>query len=69
MKLHNSLDVSHHIKMINPKISYLTHRLSIIRIKHNLKLNNNLFSTFIKPLYRLGYSLLINCSNKERIDF
>jgi hypothetical protein len=58
MLIDEDLDYRAHLKSINGKISYLTERLTVFRRKLNLKFIVNLFSIFIKPLYRLGYTLL-----------
>mgnify|MGYP003480065687 CR=1 FL=1 len=56
--LHMDADrqVSEHLKHINKKSAYITYCLRNLRNLDNLKLNSNLFHTFITPNYRLTYA-------------
>lgn len=69
MHLHKDIDFKSHLKAINPKIAFLTHRLSIIRLKDNLKLNRNLYGIFVEPLFRLGFALLLGRGRRPKQDF
>lgn len=57
MEIDSSCNVMTHLKSINPKINFLTHKFGILRHKQNLKLNINLFEIFLKPLFKLGFAL------------
>jgi hypothetical protein len=57
MWVDSNLDLTHHLKSINTKFGYINNRLYPIRAKKSLKLNRNLFLTFITPLYRLAFTL------------
>jgi hypothetical protein len=52
--MNNKLDASIHLSNIQSKITFITHRLTPIRLRNNGKLNLNLFKTLISPLYRLA---------------
>ncbi len=43
MELDRDISFTTHLKSINAKIAFLTHRLSVLRYRDNLKLNKNLF--------------------------
>ena len=69
MRLNYKMDCKEHLRYIGKKITYLTWKLKIIRKKGNLKLNNNLFKTFIEPLYRLGYTMYEHAGKDEKKVF
>lgn len=69
MEIDRELSIIYYLKSINKKISYITFKMAIIRQKRNLKLNNNLFKTFIEPLYRLGFTLYAQASKRDKNSF
>lgn len=48
-----NMRIETHVLAIQPKINYIIHSLRPILLRGHFKLNNNLFKTFIMPLYRL----------------
>ena len=52
----NNLSMESHLKNTRNKATYVTHRLTPIRLKGNTKLNLNLYKIFILPLYRLAFN-------------
>jgi hypothetical protein len=51
------LDLRDHLAQINRKAGFIAHRLYGLRSLDNLRLNLNLFTTFIMPHYRLALTL------------
>jgi hypothetical protein len=58
-----------HLDQIRGKVSYVTHRLTPIRLIGNTKLNLNLFKVFILPLYRLAFNNYGTADTKEQVTF
>jgi hypothetical protein len=50
----NDLGLQQHILHITPKITYITNRLTPVRLRGSATLNANLFKVFISPLFRLS---------------
>ncbi len=57
MNLSKKLDTKSHLGCITEKIAQITYCLSPIRNKKNLKVNRNLFTVFIEPLYRMCFTV------------
>ena len=68
-ELDRNCDVMTHVKTISPKINFLTFRFGVLRHRNNMKLNINLFEIFIKPLFRLGYTLYKMAATKAKEQF
>jgi hypothetical protein len=51
------LDLRDHLAQINRKAGFIAHRLYGLRSIDNLRLNINLFTTFVMPHYRLAFTL------------
>jgi hypothetical protein len=57
MILNSNLEIGPHLKQINAKFGFICSKLLTLRSRQNLKINRNLFITFIAPLYRLAFTL------------
>ena len=60
--MNTRLNTRDHLDYIHPKISFLTNRLTPVRLKRDTKLNLNLFRVFVLPLYRLVANNYEKCS-------
>lgn len=67
LHLNGRLDLRDHLMAINRKAGFLSHKLYGIRILDDLKLNRNLFFTFIMPSYRLAFTQFSRLSTAERL--
>jgi hypothetical protein len=68
MDLDKDLCAKTHLRYINMKIGFITYKLSALRKMANIKLNINLFKTFIAPLYKLA-GAVYRISDKNTKNF
>lgn len=54
--MNGALNMSDHLKAINKKAGFISHRLYGLRLLDNLKVNRNMFQTFVMPSYRLAFT-------------
>jgi hypothetical protein len=55
-----------HLKAINRKANFIAHRLYGIRRIDDLRMNMNMFRTFVMPSYRLAFTLYARLNAAER---
>ncbi len=53
-----------HLRKTNPKIAFITNRLTPLKVKGDLRFNLNLYRVFIMPQYKLMASLFYASSKK-----
>lgn len=63
-------NIDEHMKRISRKASYITLKLKPILLRNNFKLNVNLYSTLIMPLYRLANPIynFLSIHKKQAFD-
>lgn len=53
----NNLGINSHLSQIKSKFSYICKKLTPVRMLKDFRLNSNLFTTIIQPLFRLTSSI------------
>ena len=62
-----NLSIGTHINEAKKKINFIKFRMRGILIKGHLKLNNNLFRTFILPQFRLCFSIYPHLVSQQKV--
>lgn len=62
----SNLSINSHVGHIKAKFSYVSYKLTGIRLKKDFRLNSNLFTTIIQPLFRMAGCIYhyLNKTNK-----
>jgi hypothetical protein len=66
LMLNGQLNLKDHLKTINRKANFIAYRLYGIRKIDDLRLNTNMFRTFVMPSYRLAFTLYARLNATER---
>jgi hypothetical protein len=66
LMLNGQLNMKDHLKAINRKANFIAHRLYGIRRIDDLRMNMNMFRTFVMPSYRLAFTLYARLNAAER---
>lgn len=67
--LNDRLKVAGHLNHVERKISFLTHKLTPVRMLHNFRLNVNLFRLMCMPLYRMGMENAIGSNKTDQNEY
>jgi hypothetical protein len=66
MLVNGDLDIKDHLKNINQKANFISFKLYGLRKLDDIKLNRNMFKTFIMPSYRLAFTLYARLSTAHK---